>query len=173
MPHPNRRTATLLVAAACVPLVACAQKATVPPPGPDMTPSVTYLHLLAKTPFYTALTNEQLQWVIDHSREWVVVPGAEIASNKRGTDSIWVLLDGGWQVEHAGRTLPAGHADPAKWFGGRDMLALGMRDVRVVATKRSYVMQIEQAELDEMLRKGIPFRPHLDMGLAFYRGLIP
>lgn len=167
---PIRRRALLLMVAA-VPLSACAQKPSVSPPAPGMSASVTYLHLLAKTPFFTALSSEQLQWVIDHSREWSVVPGAVIASNARGADSFWVLLDGGWQVEHAGQSIKAGHADPAKWYGGRDMSVLAIGETRLVATARSYVMEIQQNDLDEMIRRGFAFSPHLEAGMAFYRSL--
>lgn len=152
-------------------LSACAQKPSVPPPGPGMNPSVTYLNLLAKTPFFTAMSREQLQWVIDHSREWSVMPGAEIASDSRGPDSFWVLLDGGWQVEHAGQSFKAGHADPAKWYGGRDMSALAIGGTRLVATAKSYVMQIQQSDLNEMIQRGFAFGPHLEAGTAFYHSL--
>lgn len=170
MSEPIRRRAPLLMAAA-VPLSACAQKPSVPPPGPGMSASTTYLHLLAKTPFFAALSRDQLQWVIDHSREWSVAPGTEITGSARAAGSFWVLLDGGWQVEHAGRSVKAGHADPAKWYGGRDMQALGIGDTRLVATAKSYVMQIRQVDLDEMLRSGFDCGPHLDAGMAFYHSL--
>lgn len=165
-----RRRALLLLAGAGA-LSACAQKPSVPAPGPGMSASVTYMNLLAKTPFFTALSREQLQWVIDHSREWSVVPGAEIASNSRGADSFWVLLDGGWQVEYAGQSFKAGHADPAKWYGGRDMSVLAIGETRLVATAKSYVMQIQQSDLDDMVRRGFAFGPHLEAGTAFYRSL--
>lgn len=170
MPEPIRRKALLLTAAA-IALSACAQKPSVPPPGPGMNASTTYLRLLAKTPFFSALSREQLQWVIDHSREWSVVPGAEIAASARAAGSFWVLLDGGWQVQHAGKSIQAGHADPAKWYGGRDMLALGLGDTRLVAIAKSYVMQIQQVDLDEMLRRGFAFGTHLQDGMTFYRSL--
>lgn len=171
MSEPIRRRPLLLMATA-VPLSACAQKPPVPPPGPGMSASVTYLHLLAKTPFFTALSRDQLQWVIDHSREWSVVPGTEVVSSARGGDSFWVLLDGDWQVEHAGRSVKAGHADPAKWYGGREMAALAIGETRLVgATAKSYVMQIQQSDLDEMIQRGFAFGPHLQSGLDFYRSL--
>lgn len=166
------RRRSLLLMAAAVPLGACAQKPPVPPPGWGMSASVTYLHLLAKTPFFAALSTDQLQWVIDHSREWSVVPGAEIASSTRGVDSFWVLLDGGWQVESGGRSVKAGRADPAKWYGGRDMSALALGDTRIVATAKSYVMQIQQPDLDDMLRRRFAFGAHLESGMAFYRSLL-
>ena len=169
---PRRRTLFmgLGLAISLGPLAGCAQP-TATPPGPGMSPSVTYLHLLAKVPFFAALSREQLQWVIDHSREWAVAAGAEIASTSRGGDSFWVLLDGGWRVEQGERSVSVGHADPAKWYGGRDMLALG-GSTRLVATARSYVMQISQAELDEMLRRGSAIGAQLDSGMAFYRSWI-
>ncbi|MGL6045535.1 MAG: hypothetical protein ACRC02_03620, partial [Vogesella sp.] len=64
-------------------LPACAHSQAVPP-GPGMTASVTYLNLLAKTPMFRDMNREQLQWVIDHSREWAVAPGALVASSERG-----------------------------------------------------------------------------------------
>ncbi|MET4578682.1 hypothetical protein [Ottowia thiooxydans] len=170
MSHAIHRRGLLLMATS-LPLGACAQKASAPPPGPGMAASVTYLNLLAKVPFFKALTREQLQWVIDHSREWATEPGAVIASSSRGANSFWVLLDGGWQIEHAGKTFKAGHADPAKWYGGRDMQALGVGDTRVVGTAKSYVIEIQQPELDQMIQRGFAFGPHLESGLAFYRSL--
>jgi len=131
-------------------------------------PSITYLNLLAKTPFFVGLSSEQLQWVIDHSREWSVPAGAEISSSALGPDNFWVLLDGGWQVEHGGKTAKAGHADAAKWYGGAAMNTLG-KTSRLVATAASYVMNIRQADLDEMRRRGFPIEPQLQSGLAFYR----
>lgn len=172
MQDPVRRRALLMmVASFAAPLSACAQKPTVPPPAPGMSASVTYLHLLAKTPFFTALSREQLQWVIDHSREWSVIPDTEIADHARGADSFWVLLDGGWQIEYAGQSIKAGHADPAKWYGGRDMQALNVGNTRLVTTAKSYVMQIQQTDLDEMMRRGFAFGPHLQDGMAFYRSI--
>lgn len=152
------------------PLAGCAQS-TVAPPGPGMTPSVTYLHLLAKVPFFAALSRDELQWVIDHSREWAVAAGAEIATTRRGGDRFWVLLDGEWRIEQGERSASAGRADAANWYGGRDMLALG-GSTRIVATARSYVMEIAQADLDEMLRRGFAIGPQLERGMAFYRGWI-
>lgn len=150
---------------------ACAQAQTVPPPGPGMRASVTYLNLLAKVPMFRGMSNEQLQWVIDHSREWAVEPGAEVVSSTRGADRFWTLLDGGWQIEQGSRVVTAGHADPAKWYGGREWQALSLAPTRVVATARSYVMEIDQLQLDEMLRRGLPLQSHLQSGLAFYRTL--
>ncbi|MBP3364603.1 MAG: hypothetical protein J6L74_12550, partial [Pseudomonas sp.] len=49
-----------------------------------MKPSITYLHLLRHTPFFTSLTTEQLRWVIDHSNEWETEAGAVIAKKDQG-----------------------------------------------------------------------------------------
>jgi hypothetical protein len=83
-----------------------------------MKPSTTYLHLLRHTPFFTSLTTVQLRWTIAHSREWEAQSGTVIveSATSQPTDDIWILLDGGWQVEAGGRVYPAGHADPGKWF---------------------------------------------------------
>ncbi|TDV07108.1 hypothetical protein C7408_1208 [Paraburkholderia caballeronis] len=140
-----------------------------------MKPSVTYLHLLRHTPFFTALSTAQLQWVIDHSREWEAEAGAVVAkcgggeSDDSGSDEpYWVLLDGGWQVEHDGRVFRSGHADPGKWFNAAD--ARG-EPCALVTNEHSYVMRIERKDMRQMLDRGFGFRAHLDSGIAYYRSV--
>ena len=162
----KRRIFCVGVAAGLVPwTVGCAQAT---PPKPGFSGSTTYLHLLAKTPFFTALSREQLQYVIDHSREWRVAAGAEIANSSEAPDNFWVLLDGGWQVEHAGKVQKAGHADPAKWYGGPDMAMLPGAS-KLAATAQSYVMTIRLADLQAMKQQGFAFDRHIQDGMAFYR----
>jgi hypothetical protein len=135
-----------------------------------MKPSVTYLHLLRKTPFFTQLNDAQLRWTIDHSREWEAQPGTVVvdcSAAKSLDDTIWILLDGGWQVEANGKTWPAGHADAGKWFSG----AIAQGECRLVTTKHSYVMQIARVDLADMLTRGFAFDGHLDQGRAYYRQL--
>lgn len=138
-----------------------------------MKPSVTYLHLLRHTPFFTALTKEQLQWVIDHSREWSADKGAVIARcDATGTTdkNYWILLDGGWQLEHDGRTFPSSHADPGKWFNTHE--AHGA-DCSLIATEHSYVMRITAANMQQMLDQGFAFGRHLDDGHVYYDSIFP
>ncbi|QTG16981.1 hypothetical protein G6M86_27160 (plasmid) [Agrobacterium tumefaciens] len=157
---------------AILPLEAQAQNASSSQPVPGMTASVALPHLLANVPFFRELSKEQVQWVIDHSREWAVAPGTEIASDVRGGDAVWVLLAGAWRVENAGHITTAGNADPAKWYGGRDFSLAVVGQTRLVATATSHVLQIAQADLDEMIRQGFPVSRHLEKGLEFYRTAI-
>jgi hypothetical protein len=159
----------VLAAFAAWSLPGCA--ATAAPPRAGFKASTTYLHLLAKTPFFTALTREQLQWVIDHSKEWRVNAGTEISSSAEAPDNFWVLLDGGWQVEFDGRYAPAGHADSAKWYGGDAFAALSGPS-RLTATAQSYVMSIRNADLEAMRTQGFAFDQHLQDGMRFYRGFL-
>jgi hypothetical protein len=134
-----------------------------------MKPSVTYLHLLRKTPFFTQLNTGQLRWTIDHSHEWEAQADTVIVDCDAGTseDDIWILLDGGWQVEANGKRYPAGHADPGKWFSG----AIAQGECKLRTTEHSYVMKITRADLADMLAKGFAFDAHLDVGRAYYRQL--
>ncbi|MCB5206802.1 cyclic nucleotide-binding domain-containing protein [Methylovorus mays] len=136
-----------------------------------MKPSVTYLHLLRHTPFFTSLNTSQLRWTIDHSREWETDPGAVIASGPGDSamtdDSIWILLDGRWQLEENGRSHPAGHADPGKWFSANEASGTW----RLVTTEHSYVMRITREDMDIMLAKNFTFDSHLRDGKAYYRML--
>jgi hypothetical protein len=135
---------------------------------PHMKQSVTYLHLLTKTPFFTQLDKTQLKWVISHSPEWEAPAGIEISNRRDANDHIWILLDGGWQIEQGGQVLKAGHADPAKWYGGQHAELLPA-DSRLVTNQHSYVMRIRRADFEDMLRQGFNFTEHLQQGQAFYR----
>jgi hypothetical protein len=167
---------TLLAFAAVLPLLATACDAGQPPDATlatrstTMQASVTYLHLLKHTPFFTSLTNAQLRWVIGHSHEWEARGGTVVAQcNDEATHSaqdrsVWILLDGGWQVETAGHAYPADHAGAGKWFSA----AVTNRPCRLVTTEHSYVMKIERADFDAMLAQGFAFGPHIDAGRRYY-----
>ncbi|HYS68449.1 MAG TPA: hypothetical protein VEN30_32145 [Paraburkholderia sp.] len=139
----------------------------------NMKPSVTYLHLLKHTPFFTGLTTAQLRSVIDHSREWEAQAGTVVAQCAQGANDaasdqgMWILLDGGWQVEYGQHTYPAGHASAGKWFSA----AVTNQPCGLVTTEHSYVMKIERADFDAMLAQGFAFGPHLDAGRRYYSEL--
>jgi hypothetical protein len=116
---------------------------------------------------FTRLDKSQLQWVIAHSSEWEAQAGMEVSNRLDANDNIWILLDGGWQVEQGGQVLMAGHADAAKWYGGQHV-ALLPPDSRLIANQHSYVMRIARTDFDEMLKRRFDFTPHLQQGEAFY-----
>ncbi|MEK6418340.1 MAG: hypothetical protein V4801_01945 [Burkholderia gladioli] len=138
----------------------------------SMQPSVTYLFLLRRTPFFTALSTEQLRWTIAHSKEWKVREGTVIATcrDDGGAPAAddWILLDGGWAVEHDGRAEQAGRADAGNWFNRA--VAHGA-PCRLVATEPGYVMRIAHAEFQAMLARGFDFAAPLAAGRARYRVL--
>jgi hypothetical protein len=133
-----------------------------------MKASTTYLYLLRKTPFFTALTGVQLRWVINHSLEWEAQAGTTIDDCPEPSADLWILLDGRWQVEHDGRTWSSGHADPGKWFSSREA-GTAPGACRVVTTEHSYVMRISRADFDAMIGQGFAFQPHIKDGEAYYR----
>lgn len=134
-----------------------------------MRPSITYLHLLRHTPFFTSLSTEQLQWVIDHSNEWEADTGAVVAKHDAQGSSdtdYWVLLNGGWRVDAGGKSYPSGHADPGKWFNALESRG---KSFALVTTEHSYVMRIPEVEMKTMLDRGFAFDAHLEQGRAFYQ----
>ena len=155
--------AAVVGAAVAFCLSACAEEK-------GMKQSVTYLHLLRHTPFFTALDKEQLKYVIAHSTEWEARSGQVISTGAEAGDYMWVLLDGGWQVEQAGRTSASGHDDPGKWYGGVPS-AMPPAGSRLVANQHSYVMRIARRDLEQMLDRGFDFGRHLQQGAGFYAGL--
>ncbi|RDK07221.1 hypothetical protein [Cupriavidus lacunae] len=133
-----------------------------------MKASITYLHLLRKTPFFTSLSTPQLRLTISHSREWEAEAGTVIAQcqdDSVTSPDIWILLDGGWRLEHDGHSYPAGHADAGKWFSARQVTG----GCRLVTTEHSYVMLITRADFDDMLAQGFAFDKHLAEGYRYYR----
>jgi len=135
-----------------------------------MVPQTTYLHLLKNTPFFTALTREQLKWVIGHSREWKAMAGTVVGSCATGEpaqDDLWVLLDGGWQIEIGGKPHASKNSDAGKWFSA----TVAKQPCQLVTTERSFVMKITRHDMDEMLSMGFAFGPHLETGQAYYRSL--
>jgi len=135
-----------------------------------MKQSVTYLHLLRHTPFFTALSKEQLQYVIAHSTEWEARAGQEISNGAEASDFMWVLLDGGWQVEQADRVAVSGHDSPGKWYGGV-LTSMPPQGSRLVANRHSYVLSIARRDLEQMLSMGFTFGRHLQQGARFYAAL--
>ncbi|MFM0335964.1 cyclic nucleotide-binding domain-containing protein [Paraburkholderia fungorum] len=168
------KSTILIACAALLPLLTAACDAQSQPPGAsvntrstEMKPSVTYLHLLKHTPFFTGLTTGQLRWVIGHSHEWEAQAGtvvAQCAGGPGGDLGMWILLDGGWQLESGGHAYPAGHASAGKWFSSD----VTDRPCRLVTNEHSYVMKIERADFDAMLAQGFAFGPHLDAGHRYY-----
>jgi hypothetical protein len=136
--------------------------------GRSMKQSVTYLHLMKKTPFFNLLNRAQKQDVIAHSTEWEVQQGVKISDRADASSHVWVLLDGGWQVEQGGKAHLAGNADPAKVYGGpaADFLSA---DSRLVVTKHSYVMRITRADFDRMLQEGLDFSAHIYEASLYYQ----
>ncbi|NPT34172.1 hypothetical protein GNZ11_06555 [Paraburkholderia xenovorans] len=174
------KAATLIACAILLPVLtgACEPQpqpsdASVTTRSTTMKPSVTYLHLLKHTPFFTRLTTDQLRWVIAHSHEWEAQASTVVAqcTNDATTardQSIWILLDGGWQIETGQVVFASGHASAGKWFSAA--VATGT-SCRLVTTEHSYVMKIERADFDAMLAQGFAFGPHLDAGRRYYSEL--
>ena len=133
-----------------------------------MTPSVTYLHLLRHTPFFTALNSEQLKWVIEHSEEWQIDTGGVISSAEDSPD-YWILLDGGWQLNCDQKNHPSKHDDAGKWFNS----SIANKKYKLIATSPSYVMRIKAEDMQNMLKKGFAFNTHIDIGLSHYQTIFP
>jgi len=145
---------------------ACGQVGHIEREANGMKASTTYLYLLRKTPFFTQLDARQLRWTIAHSREWEAQAGTVITHCIPGqqNDDFWILLDGGWQVEHGTLIYPSGHADAGKWFNASALSG----DCRLVVTTHSYVMKISRTDMDQMLSRGFAFESHLQQGRAYY-----
>ena len=80
---------------------------------------------------------------------------------------MWILLDGGWQIESGGHAYPADHASAGKWFSAAETSG----SCHLVTTEHSYVMKIERADFDAMLAQGFAFGPHFDEGRRYYSEL--
>lgn len=161
----------LAAGALYLPLARCAYSGTVRQPEAAMQASVTYLHLLRKTPFFTQLNTAQLRAVIAQSREWEVEAGTAIAGSSDADDAIWILLDGGWQVEAGGKSHPALHDAAGKWYGGGAVRNAALPS-RLVVNQHSYVLRIAAADFARMREQGFDFDAHLRQGEQYYAQLL-
>jgi signal-transduction protein with cAMP-binding, CBS, and nucleotidyltransferase domain len=133
--------------------------------------TATYASLLAKTHFFKNLTREQLDWVVEHSKEWYARKGREITSSAKGPDNFWILLDGAWKVEHEDVHYHSGPYGPGNWFGGEWMPAF-QGSARVVTTELSYVLAISLEDLREMAKQGFDFQEQQRAGTEYYEEIL-
>lgn len=166
----TRRLQFFVCISAALVLAACAASALKQRAStPAMKPSITYLHLLRHTPFFTQLDTGQLRWVIQHSREWEVLPGTLLVSDTLAEEraGYWILLDGGWTLDYRGIAHSSGHADPGKWFEAGQLPGA----FQLLANTHSYVMHIAASDMQDMLGRNFKFEQHLAQGQDFYRQL--
>ncbi|CAH2788814.1 MAG: FIG00465890: hypothetical protein [uncultured Paraburkholderia sp.] len=140
-----------------------------------MQASVTSLHLLKHTPFFTSLTADQLRWASAHSQKWKAQADALITQREsapvHGTQpehTLWILLDGNWRIEwthaHALLVSESNHAGTGKWFSA----TVTDKPFRLVAAEHSYVMRIEHVDFENILKQGFACDSHLDAGRRYY-----
>lgn len=168
MPRFRNLLSGLFILAAIATSLACSTRK--PQETQAMKPSITYLHLLRNTPFFTELNTDQLRFVIQHSREWEVKTGTTIVGPQGGSNTAgyWILLDGGWELRIGGKAYSSGHSDPGKWF---NQALLASQGAELVANDHSYVMHISEHNMDYMLARGFGFGKHIADGKNFYNSL--
>ncbi|MEL0638531.1 hypothetical protein V6259_17410 [Marinomonas sp. TI.3.20] len=164
MSIPQRLKAIVLTVIVVVAINACSKPLIADAMGNlTIRSSVTYLYLLRHTPFFTSLKKEELRWVIKHSKEWSVEQGGVVATNSSAPD-YWILLDGAWQLECGDKRYPSKNDDAGKWFSSEVISEI----CKLVVTESSYVMQIPQTDMNDMIQKGFNFQEHLEAGLSYY-----
>lgn len=135
-----------------------------------MTPATTYLYLLQDTPFFSDLSDKQLSFVIQHSKEYETEKGAVISqcdAQQHQTD-YWILLDGRWALQYQGRDFPNGNTGPGKWYSP---LFGPKENCQLIMLEHGYVMKLSEIFINEMLNQGFNFKSNLDSGKAHYQRL--
>jgi hypothetical protein len=94
-----------------------------------------------------------------------------IASDRDAPHSIWILVDGSWRVEYERQHFTANRSDPGSWFGSEKMPAFKER-ARLVTISPSYVLNMTNENLHEMLELGFDIRKNLARGIQYYRRLM-
>lgn len=122
---------------------------------------------LRQVPFFAELNDQQLQWVVNHSRQWQTPRGAVLESRVTGvpvSSDVWVLLNGGWQVDTQADSHPSGNESPGKWYSS----AQTHGDNRLVTSRQSNVMRIRATDMEKMLAQNFPFSKHFIAGRTWY-----
>jgi signal transduction histidine kinase len=122
---------------------------------------------LRSLPFFETCSDEQLQWVIDHSSEVSLGARERIFVEGQPAEAFWVLLSGEWELTrlldgYEMATLAT--AQPGTWGGGAtvagDSYPIGARTLRP-----SRFLRIPDDDFRTMLATGFPIAPHLLDGL--------
>jgi signal transduction histidine kinase len=122
---------------------------------------------LRSLPFFETCSDEQLQWVIDHSSEVSLGARERIFVEGQPAGAFWVLLSGEWELTrlldgYEMATLAT--AQPGTWGGGAtvagDSYPIGARTLRP-----SRFLRIPDDDFRTMLATGFPIAPHLLDGL--------
>ena len=88
-----------------------------------------------------------------------------LLGRRRRDLAIWILLDGGWQVEAGGEAYSALHAEAGKWHGGAAVQGAPLAS-RLVASQHSDVLRISAAAFARMRQQGAGFDTHRRQGMA-------
>ncbi|MBD2768200.1 hypothetical protein IC235_09880 [Hymenobacter sp. BT664] len=135
----------------------------------EYTMNATHKNLskIAKNPFFTQFTKEQLKWLDAHTEEFAVDQNEEIPLE----DNVyWILLYGAWeaQADKGPKKAARSTDESGKWFGKIDFLRANP-DVRLIAKRDSYVLRVSVAVMEQMQQLGYPVREQLAAGISEHR----
>lgn len=163
-----------LLICACSLTLGCKSKVPDAQGNLTMRPTTSYLHLLRHTPFFTSLTDTQLKFVIDNSKEWAVDKGGVISQcngDMSVNDSFWILLDGQWALTYQQSSYLSAKNTSGKWYQINTLKSAGIvpqKACTLVMHESGYVMKITEETMTQMRNKNFDFTSHLQDGAQHY-----
>ncbi len=129
-----------------------------------MTPNGKNLKKLAEVPFFEDFSQEQLQWVDEHTDEFGFNADEEIPTDGLMESAYWVLLYGSWDIKMNtdGQNVHAVN-DIGKWFR-KNSLTSPEELKELTISSHSYVLLVPEDKMEEMLRMDYPILDKLSQG---------
>ena len=118
----------------------------------------------AQVPFFQELTTEDLEYLQQACTEYGFSSDETIKDFDQTLDGYWVLLDGAWRWETQSGIVREMAPAPGSWLGPPNDLSI-IEAWRVNATATSYVLNVPEVVMRELVEKHPTIRQHLLAGI--------
>jgi signal transduction histidine kinase len=123
---------------------------------------------IGKLVFFDSLSEPQLKWVAENSKEIEYQPGENLFNQGEPAEALWVLLEGEWRMTlkmGSTETILLTTSQPGTWVGGY-VLMDGTYQATVTALQPLRVLYVHNSAVKYMLTEGFPVALHLINGLV-------
>ncbi|NAS13886.1 cyclic nucleotide-binding domain-containing protein [Poritiphilus flavus] len=135
-----------------------------------MIPTAINLAKLSKAPFFSTLSQEQLEQVAQEAQEYSFDAGEIIRSTDETNNPFWILLYGSWSMKRylnsTQKPVVYETGRLGSWHGGISLIDT-IATAEIKATSHSYIMRVPQDLMAKWIRDGFPIQEHLLKGIAF------
>ncbi len=135
-----------------------------------MRPTAINIKKLSKVPFFSALSQKQLQQVAEEAEEFGFEANELVKKRKNTNNPFWILLYGSWSMKRFldGMEKPVVYETDrlGSWHGGISIIDT-IAQAEIKATSNSYIMRVSPELMEQWIKDGLPIEKHLLKGIGF------